>query len=69
LDQFHNAAQPEQEPEPTTKRREQRTVRDIGMPAASVGKCREKVETKEFARAIEVRFYIPEDVYILTKRI
>jgi hypothetical protein len=64
LDRFHNAAQPE----PPTKRREQRTVRVIGIPAASVGKCKEKGETKKFARAIEVRFYIREDVYILTKR-
>jgi len=52
LDQFQNAAQPE----PQTKRQERITVRVIGMPAASVGKCREKGEAIEFARAIEVRY-------------
>jgi hypothetical protein len=64
LDQFHNGAQPE----PPTMRQEQRTVRVIGMLAASVGECREKGETVKCAREIEVRFYTREDIYILTKR-
>ena len=56
MDQFHNAAQLE----PPTKRQEQRTVRVIGMLAASVGKYREKGETIKFTRAIDVSFICEE---------